>query len=47
MQGFCNKIYNNAHEIIGWDPKEGNKNKERGEELTTYVSDVGTGGIIM
>ena len=47
MQGFCNKIYNSAHEIIGWDSNEGKKNVERVTEETADVSDIGTGGGIM
>ena len=41
MQGFCNKIYDNAHEIISWDPNKGKKNIKMG---TADASDVGTGG---
>ena len=47
MQGFCNNIYNNAQEIIGWDPREGNKNVERVTEVIDDVIDVGTGGGIL
>ena len=41
MQGFCNKIYDNAHEIISWDPNKGKKNIKMG---TADASDVETGG---
>ena len=40
MQGFCNKIYENDHEIIGWVPNEGKKNVERGTAVTADESDV-------
>ena len=30
MQGFCNKIYDNAHEIIGWDTMKVKKNLDKG-----------------
>ena len=44
IQGFCNNIYNNAHKIIGWDPKKWNNNAERGTVVMANASDVGTGG---
>ena len=47
MQGFCNNIYYNAHDIIGWDPNKGKKNVERGKAVTADASDVGTGGGIL
>ena len=47
MQGFCNNIYNNDNEIIGWDTKEGKKNVERVTTVKEDASDVGTGGGIM
>ena len=47
MQGFCNKIYDNAHDIIGWDPNKSKNNLERGTAVTADVSDVFTGGGII
>ena len=44
MQGIYNNIYDNVHNIIGWDPNEGKKNVERGTEVTADASDIGTGG---
>ena len=44
MQGFGNNIYNNAHDIIVWDSKEGNNNVDRGTVVTADASDVGNGG---
>ena len=43
MQGSCDKIYVNAHEIIGWDPGKGKNNIERVTAMAVDVSDVGTG----
>ena len=42
VQVFCNNIYDNDHEIIGWYPKEGNNSLERGTEVTVDASGVGT-----
>ena len=47
MQGLCNNIYDNAHEIIGWYPNEGNNNVDTGTDVTADVSDVGTRENIM
>ena len=44
MQVFCNKIYDNAHEIIGWNPNYYKKNSDMGMEVTVDASDVGTKG---
>ena len=43
-EGFCNKIYNNSHEIIGWDHNKGKKNIERGMTMMADASDIGNGG---
>ena len=40
MQGSCNKTYDNAHEIIGWDTNKGQKDKERWKLLMEDASDV-------
>ena len=42
MQGFCNKIYDNYHDIIGWDTNKGKKNVYRRTEVTADASGVGT-----
>ena len=47
MQGFCNKIYDNAHEIIGWDPNKGEKNEVIVMVVTVDASNVDTVGGIM
>ena len=44
---FCNKIYHNAHDIIGRDPDKGKKNVESGMVVTEDASDVVNGGGIM
>ena len=44
MKGFCNNIYNNVHDIIGWDPNEGNNNVERRTALAADARDVGDRG---
>ena len=44
MQGFCYKIYDNSHYIIGWDSKKGKENVDRGTSVMADTSDVGTGG---
>ena len=44
MQGFCNNIYDNAPNIIGWDPNESKKNVDRNTVVTAGVGGVGTGG---
>ena len=44
MLGFYNKIYDNSHYIIGWDPKKGKENVDRGTSVMADTSDVGTGG---
>ena len=41
MQGFCNQIYKNSHEITSWYPDEGKKNVNRG---VADAITVGTGG---
>ena len=43
MQGFCNKTYNNAQDIIGWDTNEGKNFVEKGTTVISNASDVGTG----
>ena len=43
MQGIYNNIYDNVHNIIGWDPNEGKKNVERGTEVTVDANDIDTG----
>ena len=43
MQGFCNKIYDNAHDIIVWDTKYVKNNLYRGKAVTEDESDVDTG----
>ena len=43
MQGFCNKVYENDHRIIGWDPNEGEKNFDMIMVVMEDASDVGTG----
>ena len=47
MQIFCNNIYSNAHEIIGWHPNKGKKNIERRTAVTASMIDDGTGVGIM
>ena len=47
MQGFYNKVYDNAHEIFGWDTNKGKKNAERGNAVMADASYVGTWGGIM
>ena len=47
IQGFCNKIYDNAHNISGWDPNKGKKNVERGTAMMENSIDFGTGGGIV
>ena len=47
MQSFCNKIYKNAHKIIGWDLNKGNMNVDRLTATTADVSGIGTGGVRM
>ena len=42
MKCFCNKIYENAHNIIGWDPNKGKNNVDRLALVMTDASDVGT-----
>ena len=44
MQGVCNKIYDNANNIIGWDPNKGNNSIKRRKDVTEDVSEIGTGG---
>ena len=44
MQGFCNKIYDNSHEIIGWDPNKGNNNFDGVTAVMSDESDVDTVG---
>ena len=44
MQSFCNKIYNNAHNIIGWYLKKENMNVDRVTETATDAGGIGTGG---
>ena len=44
MQGLCNNIYNNSHEVIGWDTNEGKKNVDTGTAVTVDESDVDNGG---
>ena len=43
MQGFCYKIYDNSHEIIGWGTNEGKNNIERGAAVKADASEIGTG----
>ena len=43
MQGFCNNIYDNVYETIGWYCNDGKKNVERGILVMVDASDVGTG----
>ena len=47
MHIFLNKIYDNAHVIIGWDTNEGKKNVDTGTAVTVDEIDVGNGGGIM
>ena len=44
MQGVCNNIYGNAHEIIGWDTNKGNNNVIRLMGVMEDRSDVDNGG---
>ena len=44
IQGFCNHIYGNAHKIIDWGPNYEKKNVERGTDLASDMSDIGTEG---
>ena len=44
MQGFCNNIYNNAHEIIGRNTNKGKKNVDRGTAVVADASEISTGG---
>ena len=47
MQGFCNNIYDNAHDIIVWDPRMETKYVERETTVMVDVSEVVTGGEII
>ena len=44
MQSFWNKIYDNAHDIIGWDPNKGKKNVDMGMSVKEDEISVGTVG---
>ena len=44
MQGFCNNIYGNYREIIGWGPNNLKNNVDRVTALTADASDIGTEG---
>ena len=43
MQGFYNNIYNNYHEIIGWDPRKGKKTVDIVTSVMADVSEISTG----
>ena len=47
IQYFCNKLYENARNIIGWDPNKVKNNLERLTAVMVDASDVGNGGGIM
>ena len=44
MHLFYNKLYDNAHNIIGWYSNKGKKNVERETTVTSYASDIDNRG---